>query len=225
LQCGECSASSIARVPNVNRRLAAFAVAVVVGHHTGVLWDWLGSVGTTNWADWIDLATPYAVLGIGAAVLAAAGAGRTAWIVFGLGGLAYAQGHGIHLAANSIARVDPGDTAHLWDEVVGHYFWYGGLAVVVAALAFVLHRNPLPQSHWRDVLAVLFGFTVFTDSVEGGTAVLGLATSVAFVAWGVRRRGRMGWLLVPAYGVALLGIVAWGLYWRGFPQFSELGWI
>jgi hypothetical protein len=212
-------------VPNVNPRLAAFAVAVVVGHHTGVLWDWLGNVGTTNWADWIDLIVPYAVLGLGAAVLAAAGTRRTAWIVFGLGGLAYAQGHGIHLAANSIARVDPGDTTHLWDEVVGHYFWYGGLAVVVAALAFALHRNPLPRSPWRDALAVLFGFTVFTNSVEGGTAVLGLATSVAFVAWGVRRRGRMGWLLVPAYGVALVGIVAWGVYWRGFPQFSELGWI
>jgi hypothetical protein len=212
-------------VPNVNRRLAAFAVAVVVGHHTGALWDWLGAVGSTNWADWIDLFVPYAVVGFGAAVLTAAGAGRRAWIVFGLGGLAYTQGHGIHLAANSIGRVDPGVTAHLWDEVVGHYFWYGGLTVVVAALAYALDGRPLPRSPWRDVLAVLFGFTFFTNTVEGGTAILGIVAALAFVAWGVRRRQRIGWLLVPTFGVALVGLVAWGVYWRGFPQFSELGWL
>jgi hypothetical protein len=212
-------------VPNVNRRLAAFAVGVVVGHHTGVLWDWLGSVGTTNWADWIDLAVPYAVLGFGAAVLAGAGADRRAWIAFGLGGLMYTQGHGIHLAANSIARVDPGDTAHLWDEVVGHWFWYGGLTVVVAALALALDDLPLPRSPWSYVLSVLCGFTFFTNWVEGGTVLLGFAASIAFIAWGVRRRERIGRVLVPAYGVALVGLIAWGVYWRSFPQFSELSWL
>jgi hypothetical protein len=212
-------------VPNVNRRLAAFAVAVVVGHHTGVLWDWLGPIGTTNWADWIDVAVPYAVLAFGAAVLAGARSDRIAWIVFGAGGLAYTQGHGIHLAANSIARVDPGETAHLWDEVVGHWLWYGGLTVVVAALALALDARPLPQSPWSNVLAVLCGLTFFTNWVEGGTAVLGLAASIAFVAWGLRRRERMGGLLVPAYGAALVGVIVWGAYWRGFPQFSELGWL
>jgi hypothetical protein len=216
---------TIAPVPNVNRRLAAFAVAVVVGHHTGVLWDWLGSVGTTNWADWIDVAVPYAVLGFAAAVLSGARADGRAWIVFAAGGLAYTQGHGIHLAANSIARVDPGDTAHLWDEVVGHWFWYGGLAVVVAALALALDELPLPRSPWSYVLAGLCGFTFFTNWVEGGTVILGFAASVAFIAWGVRKRGRIGRLLVQAYGLALVGLIGWGVYWGGFPQFSELGWL
>lgn len=217
--------SPAARSPSVNRLLAAFAVAVVVGHHTGVLLEPLGEVGTTRWADWIDLALPYAVAGLGAAILATAHADRRAWIVFAAGAVVYTQGHGIHLAANSIGNVDPGDTAHLWDEVVGHYLWYGGLAVVVAALALAADRSPLPASPLRGPLAVLFGFTVFTNSVEGGTPILGLATAVAFVAWGLRRRGRRGWLLVPAYGVALAGLAGWGAYWGGWPQFSELGWI
>jgi hypothetical protein len=209
----------------MNRRLAAFAVAVLVGHHTGVLFDPLGAVGTTHWADWIDLLVPYAVVLLAAAVLASAGAPRRCWLLFALGALAYTQGHGIHLAANSIARVDAGEPAHLWDEVVGHYLWYGGLAIVVAALALALETRPLPQGPWAYALAVLFGLTVFTNSIEGGTALLGLATSVAFVAWGARRRGRLGWLLVPTYATALAGIVAWGAYWRGFPQPSELGWL
>lgn len=206
-------------------RLAAFAVAVVLGHHTGVLFEPLGEVGTTRWADWIDLAVPYAVVGLAAAFLAAVGADRRAWIVFAAGALAYTQGQGIHLAANSIANIDPGDTAHLWDEVVGHYVWYGGLAVVVAALALAADRRRLPANPVRSPLAALFGFTVFTNSVEGGTPLLGIVTALGFVVWGLRRRGRLAWLLVPAYGVALAGLVGWGAYWRGWPQFSEIGWI
>ena len=211
-------------MPNVNRRLAAFAVAFGIGHHVGVLFDWLGSVGTTHWADWIDLAVPYAVVGLAVAVLAAANADRRAWVVLAIGGIAYTQGQGIHLAANSIARADPGDTAHLWDEVVGHHIWYGGLALVVAALTLALEDRPMPASPWAYPLAVAFGLTVFTNDVEGGTAVLGIVTAILFIAWGLRRR-RAGRLLVAAYGVALAGLVAWGLYWLGFPQFSELGWI
>jgi hypothetical protein len=30
---------------------------------------------------------------------------------------------------------------------------------------------------------------------------------------------------VPAYTLAFVGLLGWGVYWRGFPQFSELGWI
>jgi hypothetical protein len=209
----------------VNARLAAFAAAVVAGHHTGILLEPLGEVGTTRWADWIDLAVPYAVVGLAGAVLATASSGRAAWVVLALGGLVYTQGHGIHLAANSIANVDPGDTAHLWDEVVGHYAWHGGLAVVVAAMALAVDRLPVPRTRRWVPLAVLFGFTVFTNSVEGGTALLGIAMALVFVAWGVRRRGQIGWLLVPTFGVTLAGLVGWGAYWRGFPQFSELGWI
>jgi uncharacterized membrane protein YagU involved in acid resistance len=54
---------------------------------------------------------------------------RRIWLVFGAGSIAYASGHGIHLAANSVANASPGPTAHLWDEVVGHYIWYVGVAL------------------------------------------------------------------------------------------------
>ena len=217
--------SPAARLPSVNRLLAGFAVAVVAGHHVGVVFEPLGEVGTTRWADWIDLATPYAVVALAAAALAASGAHRRAWIVFGLGAIVYTQGHGIHLAANSIGNVDPGDAAHLWDEVVGHYNWYGGLTLVVAALALALDAAPEPQSLWRFPLALAYGFTVFDNSIEGGTPVLGLAAGAVFVAWGLRRRARAPFLLVPSYGVAFAALAGWGIYWRGFPQFSELGWI
>lgn len=208
-----------------NRWLAAFAVAVSIGQHTGVISEPLGEIGTTRVADWLDLAVPYAVVGIAAAFLASVVAPRRAWLIFAAGGIAYTQGHGIHLAANSIANVDPSSTSHLWDEVVGHYVWYGGLAVIVAALVLAAGDRPRTRNLVGIALAVLFGFTVFTNSVEGGTPLLGLATGVVFVAWGLGRRDRLAWLLVPAYAVAVVGLVGWGVYWLGWPQFSELGWI
>ena len=208
-----------------NRWLAAFALAVNVGHHIGVVSEPLGEVGTTRVADWLDLAVPYAVVGLAAAFLLSVQAPKRAWLVLGLGAIAYTQGHGIHLAANSIANVDSSSTAHLWDEVVGHYVWYGGLAVLVAALVLAAGDRSFASSPVGISLALLFGFTVFTNSVEGGTPLLGLATGIVFVAWGLRLRGRLGWLLVPAYAAALAALAGWGIYWRGWPQFSELGWL
>src|SRR5688572_22022952 len=171
--------------------LAAFAVAVIVGHHTGFLLEPLGEVGTTRWADWIDLALPYAVVGCAAGALAANGADRRVWFLFGAAAILYTQGHGIHLAANSVTNAAPGEPAHLWDEVVGHYLWYGGLAGVVTAL--VLALGDLPRPAWRlsVPLSLLFGFTVFPNSVEGGTALFGLATSPAVLVRGLRRRHRL----------------------------------
>lgn len=214
----------MARPVAAQRWLVAFALSVVVGHHVGVLLAPLGDVGRTRWADWADLVVPYAVIACAAGALAAGAAGRRAWLVLGAAAVAYTQGHGIHLAANSIANVDPGSTAHLWDEVVGHYVWYAGLAGVVAALALALSELPRPGTAGY-ALALLFGLTVFTNSVEGGTPLLGVATSLAFVAWGLRRRRRAGVLLLAAYAVSAIALLAWGLYWGGFPQFSELGWI
>lgn len=208
-----------------NRWLAAFALAVSVGHHIGVVFGPLGEIGTTRVADWLDLPVPYAVVGIAAAFFLAVQAPKRAWGVFCLGAIAYTQGHGIHLAANSIAIVDSSSTAYLWDEVVGHYVWYGGLAVLVAALAVAGGGRRFAPSPLGVALAVLFGLTVFTSSVEGGTPLLGLSTGIVFIAWGLRSRGRLGWILVPAYTAAVTALVGWGIYWRGWPQFTELGWL
>jgi hypothetical protein len=211
--------------PEPIRRLAWFAVVVLVGHHLGTLLGWLGGPGDTRWADWVDLLVPYAVVGSAAAVLASVRTGPLGWTLLVATGLLYTQGHGIHLAANSIANVEPSDAVHLWDETVGHWLWYSGLAGLVATLAYALDDVPCPRSVWSTAGAVAFGLTIFTNSVEGGTVMLGLASGAVFVAWGLRRRGRAPELLVPAYAVTIACLLGWGLYWGGFPQFSELGWI
>jgi hypothetical protein len=170
------------------------------------------------------------VIGTALAVLLAAGADRRSWLVAALGAVVYADGHGIHLAANSVGNArGNGQPVHLWDEVVGHYLWYAGLFLLVAALARALVARPRPgAAAWP--LAVLFGITAATNGIEGGTPVLTLAAALAFVAYGWRHRRGSGLLLVAAYAVTGLLLLGWGVYWgvadgRFFPQFSELGWI
>lgn len=210
---------------SVQRRVAVFAATVIVAHHVNTALGPLGYVGTTRWADWVDLLVPYVVVATAAAVLAGTRARRWEWIALAAAATLYTQGHGVHLAANSIAGVEPSDAAYLWDETVGHWFWYSGLAGLVATLAYAVRDVPATRSVKALVLSLGFGFTICTNSIEGGTAALGLVCGVVFVTWGLREGGRLPEVLVPAYALALVGLVGWGIYWQGFPQFSELDWI
>ena len=226
------SASAALSSARVWRWVAGFAVSIIVGHHVGTIFKPLGEVGHTRWADWIDLLTPYAVLGCALVALAAAGADRVGWLLFAVGAAVYTQGHGIHLSANSIGNVT-GDTAaepitdvvHLWDEVMGHYVWYAGWILVVVALVRALVRRDRVAGPLPYVLAALYGLTWMTNNVEGGTPVLGLVAAAAFGIWGWRERARAGRHLLAAYGVALVLFAVFGMWQGGFPQFSELGWI
>jgi hypothetical protein len=128
--------------------------------------------------------------------------------VFGAGAVTYATGHGIHLAANSVGNADPGPTAHLWDEVVGHDIWYAGVALVVAALAMTMVGRPRPG--WIGyLLALAVGATWASNAVGGGTVVTSLAVALAFAGWGwVHRRDLPVTLLVGFAPAAAFLIVA-----------------
>jgi hypothetical protein len=89
---------------------------------------------------------------------------RAPWVVLLVGAITYVEGHGIHLAANAINNAAPGDTAHLWDEVVGHYVWFTGAMAVWAALTLaVAGRDPLPGP-FPPILAMLVGVTAATNA-------------------------------------------------------------
>lgn len=118
------------------RWLAAGALTYSVLHHLGALPDLGAAPHGTRWTDWLDLLTPYAVIGPALAALASAGTDRRGWWIALLGAGAYVQGHGIHLAAHSIGD-QRGDAApiHLWDAVVGPALWVAGVALLGLALA------------------------------------------------------------------------------------------
>ena len=173
-------------------RVGWFVLAVVIGMQIGPIAIPLGhTVDHTRYADFLDLLTPYAVLGTAAWVLAGISARRTSWILLAVGGIVFTQGHGLHLSANSVGNVTPGQTEHLWDEIVGHYIWYTGLALVVFALARELAPRALPTGRalWLSYLgAVALGVTIFDNLVEGGTVAAGSVMVAAFVWYGLKFR-------------------------------------
>ncbi|QIG44501.1 hypothetical protein G5V58_18470 [Nocardioides anomalus] len=193
-------------MPRRDAALAATAAAYSLAHHLGSLPDGLGPAGHgTRVTDWLDLLVPFVVLGPALWTLVEARAGRAAYAVFAVGALLYATGHGVHLSANSIGNTAPGETAHLWDERVGHLLWYAGVAVVFAVLAHTL-RQTEPTGHpvaWLLVLAV--GATWGTNATGGELTWPGAVLALAALAWGVaRRRTRAG--LAAAVGAS--GVVA-----------------
>jgi hypothetical protein len=209
--------------------LILLALGYVLLHHAGTIFTGLGDIGDTRtrWADWIDLLTPYVVTGAAAGTLRGGGASRGTWTLFWFASILYTQGHGIHLAANSIgnASSDHAQPAYLWDEHVGHYLWYIGFYLIVVALAVALADRRPRGGVGAHVLALLVGFTNFTNSVEGQTAYLGIGAAVVFALWGLFTRDGMGRLLLTAYGFSAVLFLVFGLWQGGFPEFSQLGWI
>ena len=206
----------------------ALGIVYAVLHHAGTIFAGLGEVGSTRWADWIDLATPYAVTGAAGGALRAGAAGGRCWTGFWLAAVLYTQGHGIHLAANSVGNDLPGEdpgVVHLWDEILGHYLWHAGFALLVAVLAVALATRPPVGGPPAHLVAALVGLTHLTNSIEGRTPWLGIATATVFVVWGLRTRAGMGRYLVSSYALSLVLFAVFGVWQGGFPEFSELGWI
>jgi hypothetical protein len=184
------------------RSLALTALAYVLLHHLGLLPEGLGPAPAgTRWADWLDLLVPWLVLGPAAATLWADRPSPAVWAVFGAGVVAYTSGHGIHLAANSVGNADPGRTAHLWDEGVGHLVWYAGVALVVAALARTMAGRSRPGGVGY-VLALLVGATWASNAVGGGTEPWSLLLALLAAGYGWRHRTDLRVVLVVAFAPA-----------------------
>jgi len=220
----------------MRRWLGWFALAVIVGMQAGTVFKPLGTLGETRVADWVDLLTPYAILGCAAMVLLRAWATRGQWVLLGVGGITFTLGHGLHLAANSISNV--ADTlvagapiVHLWDEVVSHYIWYTGLFLVMAAVAWALRDQALTVGAPDVVVALLVAVTLVNTYIEGATPWMGLGFLATGLVAGLRwRPATVSRLLLVVGGVGLVLLIGWGVYWFAadgsvFPEFSELGWI
>jgi hypothetical protein len=206
------------------RALVAFAVAVAVFHH---LPSPAASAG-----DWVDLATPFAVVGLAAVVLAGLGA----WgVALGLGiaaGIAYVDGHGIHLAANSIRAEgltgEAESVAYFWDERFSHVEWHLGLIGLLLAfcLAEPWVRHPVRGSGLQaSLVVVLLGFTLFTSTVEGQTWWLLPPAAAVLAVWALARPRPVLGACAGALSLAALLLAGWAAWHHGVPEFSDLGWI
>lgn len=209
--------------------LALFVVGYGVGHHNSLVGSAGGPDGTRV-ADWIDLLTPFVVVLPLLWFLWGQQPQRRLLLPATVGAILYVEGHGIHLSANSIGNASTGDgggpadgTSHLWDEVVGHYVWYLGLAVLLATCALAVRGQTLRiRSPALALGGAVCGITWATNGLEGGTAVFSLACAVGSVALVDRQRTGLSVAVLAAGGVAAVVLLAYGLMHSGFPQPSSL---
>ena len=217
----------------VGGRLALLVGAYAVTHHIGTILSGAGELGPRmRVADLADLLTPGLTIGLAAWALAALRPSRGLWWLFGAGSVLLVDGHGIHLAANSIDNVqaegatgDLHDLTYLWDEHVGHYLWYSGVVLVALALLLALRARPPFRGPWPYVLGVLVALTHFDNDVEGQTPALGIVAAVVLAALGWRYRDTAARAVGVAYAMSLVLFAVFGIWQGGFPEFSKLGWI
>jgi hypothetical protein len=204
---------------NAGRALVVFALAFAVFHH-------VPSFAGDTAGDWVDLFTPFAVVGAAALVLGR-GVPPLALVVAIVGTILYVDGHGIHLAANSIGHEnltgDAKDVTHFWDEVWGHIEWHLGLFVLIGSFCLAERVRPVQIGRGHAVLAaLLLGWTFFTSTVEGGTWWLELAATAVFVPWALSARRPLLTACAAAFALGAVLIGIWAVWHGGVPQFSEV---
>ena len=203
------------------RLLLVFAAAVLVFQHLPTL------AGDTA-GDWLDLLTPFAVVGAAALVLQSVDAHGLPLALAVVAAVLYVDGHGIHLAANSISHEHPvGDVrrvTHFWDEEWGHFEWHLGLFALLGAMALAA-RDAAVSRPAAAAAAVLLGWTFFTNTVEGGTWWLELAATAVFVTWALAARHPFLSACAAAFALGAVLIGIWAAWHGGVPQFSQLHWI
>jgi hypothetical protein len=142
----------------------------------------------------------------------------------------YVDGHGIHLAANSVDNESPtglaGRDAHFWDERWGHLEWHTGWFLLLAAICLAERGRQTGISRRRAaVVVLLLGGSLFTNAVEGATWPLELAAAAVFAAWALAARRPLLSVCAASFGLAATLIGVWAIWHGGVPQFSQLGWL
>ena len=150
------------------------------------------------------------------------------------------QGQGMHLVANSIGhQIQPNSSQEIkqltnfYDERLSHYIWHLGLVGLSALLIYRQWHNPfvLQSSELKlEIMAgMIHGVTFFIDIIESATTILGIpwvmGVVLFVVIWGrqyLRQQPIMAFFLV-SYSLACLLFIGWGIYWGGFPEFSQVG--
>ena len=167
--------------------------------------------------------------------------GRTILAV--AGAVTFAFGRGIHLAGNSLHDLavsrgagEPTGLYHCWDEAAGQYVADGARVLVAASLLGVGVSSRATAGARRGAgsaaLVLLggaaYGFITGASAIEGQTVPLVLPFYLLLGGWlaataRAPRPAEARRFFVAATAVALLLLAVWGIWNRGFPEFTRTG--
>jgi hypothetical protein len=200
--------------------------------------------------DALDLLTPLVLIPLYWLLFRSGGRGPASpgqELAFVLLAAVWVAGHSQHLAANSINNLtgklaeagtlditatDLYTLIYFFDERLSHYWWYTGMAGLAAVVIYREWRSPAgaATTWWAAAAAgVIYGFTYFCSFLEGQSVAIGLPFAALVVAFGLFSQRRMLSqrpvlaFFTVACGLAVVLFAIWGIYWRGFPEFSAVG--
>lgn len=147
----------------------------------------------------------------------------------------WVDGHGMHLAANSIGHLlkdlagsDVYTLTDFYDEVLSHYLWHFSVVALAVLLLYRQWRQPFSGESKGLALGIIagiiYGFVYFTIIVEAQTAPLGvpfaLLVPLFALVWGRKEFKRQPLLvfITIACLVALGFFVGWAICWRDLPE-------
>ncbi len=197
-----------------------------------------------EWGDVLDIPTPFVVFAFVWLLVRRTVGTVDAMVAFSLLliALVWTQGQGIHLSSNSIShQVADGangtlpDLIHFYDEQLSHYIWYLGIATLPGFFLIVMWRDKglIGRESPLAVLpaALLWGLVLGIDAIEAAVVPMALpafALTAVLAACVYRSASRLrgvelftftGASVLTALGVFL----AWGVYYGGWPEPSDLG--
>jgi hypothetical protein len=147
----------------------------------------------------------------------------------------WVDGHGMHLAANSVGHLlkdlagsDVYTLTDFYDEVLSHYLWHFSVVALAVLLLYRQWRHPFSDENKGLVLGIIaglvYGFVFFAMVVEAQTSPLGvpfaLLVPVFALVWGRKEFKRQPVLVffTIACLLALGFFVGWAIYWRDLPE-------
>ena len=161
--------------------------------------------------------------------------------------VSYVLGRGMHVASNAIhdmmgsgGGAELRDLVYFWDERAGHVLVDAARILFVIGLC-VLERGAggaagRANGGWARLLVALgaaaYGFNYFATAIEGQTVILALPFTVVLVAWSLlaRRDASRAHAFSPVRGffwaaalISLLLFLLYGVWQRGFPEFTRAG--
>jgi len=214
-----------------------------------------------TWGDTLDFLTPFAVVPLAYILYSRANkilhSGQpqqsshialriSPKVLLAIGFLLFVDGHGLHLSANSIARLlhnmkesELYKAAYLFDEIISHFMLDGGVFLISVALIIAAFKISFKSLTWKNFAflslgAAFYGFAFTANGIEGQTVVFTFpAAGVGFLLtillyFHRKKEGNQNpfiFFFMSGYLLSLILFAYWGISRSGFPQFSELGWI
>jgi len=203
-----------------------------------------------SYQDVLDLLTPLVLIPLYWFLFKSATRGETTGaeeIAFMVIAALWVLGQGMHLSVNSVNNliealaekqvIDITDTdiyrlAYFYDEHLSHFVWHAGILGLAAFLIQREWHRPVGTSvSWRATAfgGLIHGFTIFCLVLEGQTIPLGFPFAAIIILliliWGRQKLGQQPLLafFFIAFSAATVLFVGWGMYWGGFPQFTDVG--